>query len=514
MIYIDFGDTRDTTDLITATGDIIFAGNQGGGTVQVVVGNEDLSFDATKEHTVFEATGGTLRLGTADLNNNEVANVDADNKITIADTTGHSIEFRGADGIALEKATVKSLSKELSLTATGTVVPMPTLTPNQTEVYNSLDGADPGKFANSLKAYVSRGNDDERRAALEAALPTINSALFVASQRNVVTANRSIYNRLQFLQNRSARYSGFSRPQTVLLGQSSDCDPCEPVACDPCNPCDSSNSKIDAWFEGFGNFLRQSNTNTLQGYRANVGGFNLGIDKQLDRRTILGVSFGGAYADLKTNDRTQWGDVEQYLFSVYGSRTWDKWTFSFSSGYAFSDYNLTRHPGNVKINSKHDGDQYFAAFELAQKLRFNGYDLMPFYAIDFTRLEEGAYTEYNTTTNAVAANIDAQHSNSYLQTLGVKFGRVGKWRGWLLKPVVTAGWVHDYGSGNIYTTAQYDGGSKFTIKGASVHKNRALIGINFNIITSPNLTIYGGYNGEFANQFQTQTAQIGLNYAF
>jgi uncharacterized protein with beta-barrel porin domain len=521
-IYIDFGKTAATTDLIKSDDYIKFAKNDG--VVSVLVGNSgDLYVDdLASTQIIFESTGsGKIQLGSNDITVGDTS-VGNDGKITIA-AGNHKIVIENEYELDLEKATVGAGSQTLSLTAKGTIVPLPTdVTPNQLAVYESLDHSSLGSFANQLQYDLHNQPVAERKAALEALLPTVNSALFVATQRNVVTANRSIYNRLHSLQNRPVRYANNSLPRPIMLGQS--CDPCEPVSCeqvecDPCDPCNSfggfGNCSIaDAWFEGFGDFLRQSSTNTLQGYRANTGGFNLGIDKRYSRNTILGIGFGSAYADIKTNDHSQWGDVEQYVFSVYGSRSWDDLTFSFSSGYAYSDYKLTRNPGAAKVTSKHDGDQYFAAFELAKKTRFGRYEMTPFYAIDFIRLEEGAYNEYTTGHNA-AARIDAQNSNSYLQTLGVRFGRAKKWNGWLVKPVVTAGWVHDYGSGNIYTTAQYTGsGSKFTIKGASVNKNRALVGINLNIVTSPNVTVYGGYNGEFADQFQVQTAQIGLNYSF
>jgi uncharacterized protein with beta-barrel porin domain len=513
-VYLDFGKTADFVQTINS-GNIKFA-SDAVGKVKVIVGNSgDLTVnDSEEKHTVFQA-GGTIQLGAQDINDNTWVAA-ADNTITIDDSASggsgdHKIVFSGVSGIELQQAKVIN-SKQLELTAMGTIVPLPSdITPNQLAFFNSLDEVrDLGTFANYLKASLWESGTVDK-AALEAALPTVNSALFVASQRNVVSANRSIYNRLHFLQDAQPRLGGFANGETIFRGQNSACDPCGSVS----DPRNSRNSlTANAWFEGFGDFLRQSNTGTLQGYRSNVGGFNLGVDQRINRYTILGIGFGGAYADMKTNDHSQWGDVEQYIFSLYGSRSWDNWTFSFAGGYAYSDYDLTRHPVGVEIRSNHNGDQYFASFELAQKLRFAKYDLTPFYALDFVRLEEEGYDEYTTGSNALASSIDAQNTNSYLQTIGVKFGRSRRWHGWIVNPSVTAGWVHDYGAGNIYTTAQYAGGSRFTIKGAAINKNRGLIGANLSIATSPNLTIFGGYNGEFAGHFQVQTAQAGLNYAF
>jgi uncharacterized protein with beta-barrel porin domain len=520
MIYLDFGKDASATDLVKAIngGNINFAADGNTQAVQVAVGNSGKFYvdDGEKTNTVFEATGEIQLNGTAIAIDNHTAD---NNKITIDDDSDHKIVFSGVNGINLQSADVLNGSKELTLTAKGTYIPLPSnITPNQKSLYDSLDTADDiSTFANRLKAYISLSDGDAAQlAAIEAALPTVNSALFVASQRNVVSANRSISNRLHFLQDRQPRVSGFALRDgdVIFRGQNSACDPCGVY--DPCGSFTGlGNGSLTAntWFEGFGDFLRQSNTDHLQGYRSNVGGFNLGVDQQLNRHLILGVSFGGAYADMKTNDLSQWGNVEQYLFSIYGSRSWDDWTFSFSGGYAYSDYDLTRHPGNVEIRSEHNGDQYFASFELARKMRFAKYDLTPFYALDFIRLEEEGYDERDA-FNTVVSSIDAQNSDSYLQTIGVKFGRSRRWHGWIVNPTVTAGWVHDYGSGNVYTTAQYAGGSKFTIKGAAINKNRGLIGANLNIATSPNLTIYGGYNGEFAGRFQVQSVQAGLNYMF
>ncbi|MDR1923673.1 MAG: autotransporter outer membrane beta-barrel domain-containing protein, partial [Planctomycetaceae bacterium] len=331
---------------------------------------------------------------------------------------------------------------------------------------------------------------------------------------------------LHFLQSASTR-TRRSSTDAITLGQS--CDPCAP-ACDPCEPiceggdsCDSCNSAgsfglcggshYNTWFEGFGNFLRQSNTNALQGYRANSGGFNLGIDRQINKYTIVGFSFGGAYTDIKTNNRTQWGDVEQYLFAVYSSRTFGDVTLSLSGGYAHSEYKLTRNPGGTQLDSKHDGDQFFASFEIAEKIRYATYDLTPFLAFDYINLDEEGYGERDA-GGGVQNTIKGQDSDSYLQTLGVRIGRTRYVNGWIVNPSLTAGWVHDYGSSNIYTTAQYTGGQQFTIKGAPMNKNRGLFGVNLNVAVSPNLTLFGRYDGEFSSKFQVQTAQAGLNYKF
>ncbi|MDR1925255.1 MAG: autotransporter outer membrane beta-barrel domain-containing protein [Planctomycetaceae bacterium] len=523
-IVLDLGRTYDTSDLISTTKSIDFVSNGAGQStdkVSVLVTNsDDLYIDENAtDITVFEAHDKLKIAGTVITNNTaETATGDTgETKIAFTDDGGNTLEFEGV-GLDLTEAKVTNNSTQLKLSAVGTVVPLSNdLTPNQRILYDSL-ASNPGTFANSLLFDILSLREDEAklRAALEAALPTVNSALFAASQRNVVLSNRSNFNRLHFLQSARTRHSP-NLNDAITLGQSY-----EPIYewGDSCDLCDSvgsfgrcHGSHYNAWFEGFGNFLHQSNTDSIQGYRANTGGFNLGIDRQTSKYTVVGFSFGGAYTDMKTKDRTQWGDVEQYLFSVYSSHTHCNVTIALSGGYAHSEYKLSRNPGGTQLDSKHCGDQFFASFEIAAKMSYVTFDLTPFLAFDYINLDEGAYNELDA-AKVAQSRINSQNSDSYLQTLGVRIGRTKYVNGRIVNPSIIAGWVHDYGNGNIYTTAKYEGGQQFTIQGAPMNKNRGLFGVGLDVALSPNLSLFSRYDGEFSKNSQIQTAQAGLNYKY
>lgn len=318
--------------------------------------------------------------------------------------------------------------------------------------------------------------------------PMLNSTLPMLAERGTVRYTRSTFDRMRYIGDTPVGYS------RVPTGSSFGTDQ---IGC-------------GIWFEGFGDFLRQDDTDAVQGYKADAVGFNLGLDTQVAKKLFLGLGFGCSDADVDSNDRAQSGQLDQYLFQMYGSYRQNDWYTSCALGYAFNNYDITRTPGGTSFTSSHDANQASASFELAKKYRLGNAFMMPFFALDYIHLTENSYCERNP-QQVASYFIEGRDSDVCLQTLGVRFGKNFKARnGWLFNPMMTVGWVHDYGDESTFIV----NGSAMPIRGVSMNRDRALIGLALNAKSSKRTTLFARYDGEFADNFSAQSVQAGMTYMY
>ncbi len=504
-LYLDLGNTAATSDLLSASGSINFLADMEGTTTIVLAANGVAEDAAAYDGEIVRAEGGlqldgqTISDGTRSANGDGVTIQRGQNKIKI--TSDSSLELQSAE--------IADSGRGLSVSAVGTgpVTPQPPslrITWNHRRLMSSLQGAPTFTFGNSLLAQASILPDSEKGYFLEQALHTINSAGTRASFRNAENLRSILHYRLdnQF-DVPASEYKGLlnngllGNRRGLFRGQRY-CPNGAPVL----------------WLQNYGDFLHQGR-DTTQGYQSDSYGIALGFDHWVDSNLVLGMAFGGGFSSLKTSDRSQWGNVDSFIFSMYGSYTTsDRIRLTGSVGYVYSDYDLYRTPAGVPVSSSHKGDMGYAAFEISKKFRGDWTDITPFASMDFVYLDEESYDETDANGRRIA-EVDGNHNDSVLMKLGARFGRTRINRfGWVATPSIWGGWIHDFGGGNFHTVATYEGAVPYNVKGASMNRDRIGVGLNYNAKVNQHFSFFGGYNAEYASRFSVHTIQAGLTLEF
>jgi len=290
------------------------------------------------------------------------------------------------------------------------------------------------------------------------------------------------------------------------------CDPCAPIACGILGGFRSTSREL--WFQGQGGLIDQKDADGILGYYTNTYGYTLGMDRRIARRTVVGLGFSNNFYDTRMNHGLGTANTKTYLFSAYGGHREGNWLLSGSTGYVRSNLKSTRVVESVGYaQGKRNADSFFSAFELARQFGSDWSYLTPFLGYDFVRYREGAFTE---TGQVIDMNVDKRRVNAYVQTLGARMGmRYVNRNGWIVNPVVTMGWIHDYGKGQTVTTAAFnEGGGRMVLDGTSRNKDRALIGFSLNTEVNRGLSIFGRYDGELASKYNSQNFQAGAVFQF
>jgi uncharacterized protein with beta-barrel porin domain len=357
-----------------------------------------------------------------------------------------------------------------------------------------------GQYAGSDNAKI-----EEALAQIDPAIAAVTEGQTVdAVSRFIHAGGRRTSNLLESSSRNLSYVADNNMPNSTILGQE----------CDPCAPCGGRNFSRQLWFEGLGGWQNQSTTG-VDGFTSDVGGFALGVDRHFDRNTILGVAFGGEFTSVKSKNGLNSAKADTLLVEFYGGRRFDDWFLSFSGGYAGSDWKTNRSAPFIDAwaKGKHDADAYFENVELSYRIGNKKRYLTPFIAYDFIQYREDAYTE---TGNGVFETTFAKRkTDAYLQTLGFRAGRTIRRNGIVWTPELTAGWLHDYGAGNVYTTGSFvAGGSPFVLLGTSRNINRGVLGLSLNAELSKQTSLTFRYDGEFTNHYNAQYLTGGINVSF
>ncbi len=519
-IYLDLGKTQDKSDQIHVTGMVDFAADREG-TVTVVVANNGVGQGK-------QASDGAVILADSGLflNGNEiVAGVTmADNDKIILRDGGNKIIFQSDGSLDLQSAVVSDYGQDgasLALQAVGgsqtAAVAASAYTWNQMTVKDAIKSGVTASFANQLMAKFSLQNGEEaQQQFLEQLLPTLQSAMPMVTQRAITQFRQVNFERLRNLYyepvNRYDRYFNGDALRRTSPGPTGQNAP--PQAGTVRGQRLDANAAPIIWLQNYGDFMKQG-TQAVQGYESEAYGVSLGTERWMSHRTVVGLGFAGAFAAVRTDDSSQKADANTFIFAPYlAHSTQDGYKILASLGYAYNDYNITRTPGGTEITSSHNGNTFLMNVEVSKKIRGLWTDVAPFAGFELIYLDEEGYAE-KTSKGVVAARVNGRTSDSFLQTLGLRFGRTktNRW-GWIVNPAVSVSWIHDYGDGEIRSVSSYAGGTSFAIRGASMNRDRFALGLNYAANVNERFSFFGGYNAEFASRFDVHTIQAGLTMEF
>jgi len=272
---------------------------------------------------------------------------------------------------------------------------------------------------------------------------------------------------------------------------------------------------------GIGVFDRVDSDDERTGYRANVGGFHAGIDRQIHRDWIIGLAGAYAHTDLKFRDRAGDGDIHTLRIGPYVSWTPDQIDGLFvdaSASYGYHrhdiDRNITVGNYSATANGEYDAHDLSAYASV-------GYDisvakrttLTPMASVQYTYLHRESFTE----TGAPGANldIDSESTDSLQTSLGVKLTHMIDLGSWKLVPEIAAAWGYEHLDRDTSITARFDGTtSPFTISGSNLGRSSALFGVGVSALLTDNLSGFLRYEGEFQSNRKTHAVVAGVGFTF
>ncbi|WP_201578648.1 choice-of-anchor F family protein [Psychrobacter sp. Pi2-52] len=287
-----------------------------------------------------------------------------------------------------------------------------------------------------------------------------------------------------------------------------------------------ANSNNDSWLmqDGLYGFASQSGSrssydpvsNSL-GYDIDVYSLSAGIEKRLNgTNSSLGLAVG--YTDSEAEAYQNQGKIDADGYSVTAftrTRFGAGGLVQASVGYQDLSYDSSREaPDQSTATANTDGSQVFAALNVDYLKDMGGFKVGPTASIEYYDVSVDGFTE----NSAGIWNLEVgdQDSDILLASIGAR----GEYQLPTSNTRLTGSVKYTNASGDDLAIKSgfidQNGLAPYTVKGMDEDLIDVSVGVDHVIRTnaSTQVAVYGGYNGTFGSDYDSQGLQIGLNTTF
>jgi outer membrane autotransporter protein len=380
------------------------------------------------------------------------------------------------------------------------------------------DGAT-GDMATVLATLDGMGSAAEINTAISTMTPDVSSGAAEASRAATTNSFTMISNRLGGARTSGSAGSGVSSGETM--------------------------NGVGVWIQGLGSHMKQDERKGIEGYKANLFGTTIGVDRLIDKHFRLGLA--GSYGWARVNSKQPGSpsdDINSFQGTLYGSydsldlcearkngknsreavrnQGQDFWYVDGMVAFTQNNYDSRREiwltPTNKRVaKADHYGQQYSTNFEGGYTFTFEdtkALEVTPFAGLGYNFLYMNKYKEKG--ADALNLRVDGEGFHQLEQSLGMKlaYPLVSEKMGTFI-PSVKAAWLYDYIGDRFETTASFAGGGpSFETQGAKPAKNGMLFGAELAFLNKGNVTVSGNWDIELKDQFVSNTYYGTVRYDF
>jgi outer membrane autotransporter protein len=281
-----------------------------------------------------------------------------------------------------------------------------------------------------------------------------------------------------------------------------------------------SSKALPAWAEVVGHWQTYNGDSNAARLKQTITGLFVGMDEEVGHSGWrLGGSLGFTHADGRVADRNSTSKVNSYSAAVYGGK-------SFGTGmgprtnvlgglaYTWHDIATTRNITSLGQTlqadySAHTG-QLFAEVGYAIG-QYDKFGFEPFAGVSLGQQRSGSFQERGGFAALQGRSSTDDIANT---TLGVRMHSDFQLAGKEARVRATVGWRHAFGDVATRKTMAFEGGQNFTVAGAPLARNTALLGLEGEVTLSRTAALVLGYRGELASGQRDHAASVKLRWAF
>lgn len=268
------------------------------------------------------------------------------------------------------------------------------------------------------------------------------------------------------------------------------------------------------WTELVGSWNNLDATRNTAAVSSDARGFRVGLEGQLGVARV-GVAGGYTDSDLRIHDRDSNADLGSIHGAVYAGAKFGSFAFRVGGSYTDLDFETRRTAAvgtlSQALAAKYGGHAIQVFGEAGYSLPLGIGSVEPVVGVNALWLKNRAFTEQG---GNLALQGDAQTRDHAWSTVGLKVS-VPMGINSPAQISVKGGWQHALTKRTLNSNLAFaTGGPSFSIEGASLAKDAALVdaGVNWAVTNTIRLGI--GYAGTIADQSDTHTAKAVLAVNF
>ena len=273
--------------------------------------------------------------------------------------------------------------------------------------------------------------------------------------------------------------------------------------------------RLAVWGNGFGAWARTASDGNAAAFRHSSGGFVFGADAPVIDGWRLGLIGGYSHTAFSATDRTSSGDSDNWHLGLYGGGQWGGLGVRGGLAYTWHDMATQRSVTFLgfsdSLQAKYRAGTFQAFGDVGYRIDTAAARFEPFANLAYVSLHTNGFAE---TGGAAALSVAGRTTAVTVATLGVRASTDFNLAGMQATARGTIGWRHASGDINPLSTHAFSAGNSFTVAGAPIARNAALIeaGLDVNVATSASLGI--AYEGLLAKAAARHGFKVNFNVKF
>jgi len=274
------------------------------------------------------------------------------------------------------------------------------------------------------------------------------------------------------------------------------------------------------WAQVFGSWSNQSGGNDAARSSTTDSGIFIGGDQAVGGGWRVGGALGYTDSQTSVRDLGSSSDVDSYSATLYGGKAFaagpGKINLSLGAAYTWHDVKTKRGVDAAGVSQELKSTygastgQFFG--ELGYALPLNdSVTVEPFVGASYDDLRTRGFSESGgdaaldgkSNRNQIASTTLGLHAQSTFESAGAA-GRVR----------ATLGWRHAYGDVNPETTMAFQGSQTFTVTGAPIARDSAVVELGVDMAVTKRTTVGLNYGGQFGSGSRQNAGSLDVRYRF
>ena len=243
------------------------------------------------------------------------------------------------------------------------------------------------------------------------------------------------------------------------------------------------------------------------------------MDYHYSPDTVLGFALAGGGTNWNLAQGLGTGRSDAFMAGLYGVTHQGPFYFAGALAAADNWFTTNRIALGDTLTANFQGQSYAGRLEGGYRFvlptSYNAVGVTPYAAIQAQNFHTPAYSEIDLTAGGFGLSYAAMNGTDTRSELGARFEDPTLVDNMLLILRAKVAWAHDWVS-NPALNASFESlpGTSFTVFGAPVPHDSALISAGAQLFFTPNWSLLAKFDGEFAAGSQTYTGSGTLRYSW
>jgi outer membrane autotransporter protein len=275
-----------------------------------------------------------------------------------------------------------------------------------------------------------------------------------------------------------------------------------------------------AWAQVFGNWRTLAGDGNASKVRDSDGGLFLGGDHGVANGWRVGGALGYTDSHATVRNLSSTTDADSYSTTIYGGKGFEagpgKINVTVGAAYTWHDVKIRRNVDAAGENESLKADYHASTAQFFTELGYavpwnDRVSVEPFIGAGYSDLRTRGFAESG---GDAALDGSPGRDQAAMTTLGMHAEAAFESSGAQGRLHATAGWRHAYGDISPKTTLAFDGSQAFTVSGAPIARDSAVLEMGVDMAVSRHTTVGVSYNGQFGGASQLNAGMLDVKYRF